>query len=149
MGNKKNKQVKTFSQIQATVSKTPKSDIRGTFYQLKPAWRISRLEMRHPFGWREINQEKLIEVCSKLGALEASTWAEICITRKKKNHSVLVSKLCKEARDRLKELNLDEYEELISLRLSGPERVWGYPYQDALTLLWWDPDHQVCPSLLD
>lgn len=143
----KNKQIKTSSPVSSTVSKTPKIEIRQNFYQLKPAWRISRLEMRDPFGWHKIKQEKLVEVCSKLGELEASTWSEIFITRKKQNHSVLVSSLCKDARDRLKALKLDEYEELISIRLSGPERVWGYQYQDALTLLWWDPEHQVCPSL--
>jgi hypothetical protein len=103
--------------------------------------------MHDPYGWHEIKKEKLVEVCKKLGELEASTWSEIFVTRKKQNHSVSVAQLSKEAKDRLKELKLDEHEELISLRLSGPERVWGYRYMGALTLLWWDPGHQVCPSL--
>ena len=34
-----------------------------------------------------------------------------------------------------------------SLRLSGQERVWGILDQGVLSVLWWDPDHAVCPSL--
>lgn len=145
---KKHKRVKTLASVPDVVSKIPKTESQANFYSLNPAWRISRLEMCAPFGWHKIEKEKLVEVCSKLGELEASTWNEIFVTRKKQNHTVSVSKLCKEAKDRLKELRLDEHEELISLRLSGIERVWGYQYLDALALLWWDPEHQICPSLL-
>ena len=40
-------------------------------------------------------------------------------------------------------LGLDD---VVSLRLSGPERVFGYLDNGVLVLLWWDPLHQVCPS---
>jgi len=38
---------------------------------------------------------------------------------------------------------------LVSLRLSGKERVWGILQENALLLLWWDPGHEICPSILD
>ncbi len=96
-----------------------------------------------PFGWHEIERDKLVEIHSKLSELEGLTWNEILVIRKYWNHSVEVYKLEKEARDRLTELGLDDYEELTSLRLSGPERIWGIPQLGAFTLLWWDPDHAV------
>jgi hypothetical protein len=44
-------------------------------------------------------------------------------------------------------MGLDEFEDLVSLRLSARERVWGILAEGVLELLWWDPDHKVCPSL--
>jgi hypothetical protein len=115
--------------------------------RLVPAWRLSSLELMDPFGWHELTGEKLREIHQKIGDFERRTWNEILIVSKKQNHSVAVSALCKSARDRLAELRLDDVETLVSLRLSGTERVWGIRTHNVLTLLWWDPDHDVCPSL--
>lgn len=146
---KKDKQVKTSVHVSATASKTPKAEIQQqNFNQLKPAWRVSLLEMRDPYGWHKIKQEKLAEIHSKLSELESLSWNEILVIRRKQNHRISRTKICKEAQDRLRELKLDDIDELISLRLSGPERVWGFQHLDALTLLWWDPEHQVYPSTL-
>jgi hypothetical protein len=62
------------------------------------------------------------------------------------NHRVSVEILCKEARDRLSELKLDDVDELLSLRLTGAQRIWGILEHNVVSLLWWDPNHQVCPS---
>ncbi len=73
------------------------------------------------------------------------TWAELL--GGKQNHNVSVSDLCKAARQRLEEIGQDDIDELLSLRLSGKERVWGILSEGVCTLLWWDPEHQVCPSV--
>ena len=140
---KKSKQVKTAFSVPTSPVKTPKLEAGPDFYKLRPVWRFARLEMCAPFGWHEIGREKLIEVHAKLSELEALTWYEILLIRKHLNHSVEVYQLNKAARDRLAELGLDDYEELTSLRLSGPERIWGIPQLGAFTLLWWDPHHRV------
>lgn len=127
-------------------SKAPKSLPAHDFSKLNPSWRISLLEMRDPYGWHKLDQYKLDEVRGKLADLEKLTWNEILVVRKHWNHTVQVSSICKTARDRLDELGLDDLEELVSIRLSGPERVWGFPLLGALTLLWWDPEHQVYPT---
>ena len=62
------------------------------------------------------------------------------------SHPVALNDLDKTARDRLAELNLDDIDHLYSLRLSGTERVWGILDRSILKVLWWDPDHQVCPA---
>jgi hypothetical protein len=58
-----------------------------------------------------------------------------------------VGELCKTARDRLEDLRLEDIDELVSLRLGGAERVWGIRDGNVMLLLWWDPEHAVCPSL--
>ena len=105
------------------------------------------MEMASPFGWREIEPEKLIEVRAKLRDFESMTWYEILVASKSRNHTVTIESLCKEARDRLEEIGQGDLEELVSLRLSGPERVWGIRTGNVLHVLWWDPEHAVYPSL--
>ena len=104
------------------------------------------MELVDPFGWHEIDSEKIRVVREKLGHFETMTWNEILIAGKKRNHTVLVDRLCAQARKRIREVQPDQ-EELVSLRLTGPERVWGILSEGVLTVLWWDPRHQVCPVL--
>lgn len=33
-------------------------------------------------------------------------------------------------------------------RITAKERVWGLLVEDVFYLLWWDPEHEVCPSHL-
>jgi len=106
------------------------------------------MEMCDPFGWHEISKEKLGEIRTKLAGFENSTWNDLLIGSKKHNHSIPIGKLEKEARDRLVLLHLDDIDEVISLHLAGTERIFGIQHDVALTLLWWDPNHQVCPSFL-
>lgn len=113
---------------------------------LHPAWRVSIIEMDSPFGWREIAPEKLLEVRTKLRDFESMTWHEILVVAKHRNHAVAIEDLCKEARARLEEIGQGDLEELVSLRLSGAERVWGIRVENILQVLWWDPAHAVCPS---
>jgi hypothetical protein len=113
----------------------------------RPSWRVSKIETSDPFGWHVIDEEKLTDIRAKLAQFESMTWNEILVASKKQNHSVFVGNLCKEAQERLQAIGLGDVESLISLRLSGRERVWGWRQGTALLLLWWDPEHRVCPSL--
>lgn len=73
---------------------------------------------------------------------------EIFLKAKKRNHGVQLYKLCGEAQRRLRELGYDaQIEELYTLRLAGRERIWGIRECNVFSLLWWDPNHQVCPTL--
>lgn len=114
---------------------------------MKPAWRISRLEMRDPFGWHRIDEEALNGIREKLRWFESMTLREIFIIGKHLNHSVTRDKLCPDAQRRLADLRMDDIEELHTLHLTGTKRVWGILSENVISLLWWDPDHQVCPSL--
>lgn len=108
-----------------------------------PSWRIARIELEDPFGWQLVEQGVLHEIRKKLAQFEAKTWNEILVKEKHWNHTVPVSKLCVPARERLKSLRLDDLEEVVSLRLTGPKRVWGYRVGPVFHVLWWDPEHHV------
>ena len=68
------------------------------------------------------------------------TWREILVDSKKQNHSIEVGSLNKAASDRLVELYV-EAEALISLRLTGTHRVYGYIKGAVFNILWVDLEH--------
>jgi len=103
--------------------------------------------MCDPFGWQKLDRVKFAEIRKKLTEFEKLTWNEILVANQHKNHTVRRDKLSKDARDRLTALQLDDQEDFVSLRLTGVERVWGIRIEGAMTLIWWDPNHLVCPSL--
>jgi len=94
-----------------------------------------------------LDSAKFAEIRQKLIHLERLSWNEILVGSKRSNHTVQRGDLSKAARDRLEALQLDDQEEFVSLRLSGEERVWGIRLDGAMTLIWWDPNHRVCPSI--
>ena len=113
-----------------------------------PSWRFTKLELVDPFGWHTIDTALLHFIRGKLQDFESMTWNQILVVGKKFNHSVKVSEIERSAMERLRSLRLDDIEELISLRVTGAKRIWGIRQGGALLLLWWDPNHQVCPSKL-
>lgn len=123
-------------------SKEPKAEPQQSPRSLSPAWRIASMQWQHPYGWHEVGSEKLHEIRSKLINFERLTWHEILGHN---NHPVSVSSLNKEAQKRLTDLKLDDVDELVSLRLTGRQRVWGILEGNIYTILWWDPEHDVCP----
>ena len=104
--------------------------------------------MVQPYGWNVVDSAKLDDIRIKLSQLEGKTWNAILVGDKHRNHTVTTNDISKVARERLAAMNLDDLEELVSLRLSGAERVWGYRIGFVLHLMWWDPHHEICPSPL-
>ncbi|HEV7503942.1 MAG TPA: hypothetical protein VGS07_03445 [Thermoanaerobaculia bacterium] len=104
------------------------------------------MEMVDPFGWHRVDGPTILYVRSRLAHFESMTWTEILVQAKKQNHSIRVEDICSTAQQRLEALGL-LLDDVVSLRLSGRERVYGYLENGVLILLWWDPLHQICPSL--
>lgn len=100
------------------------------------------------------NLEYYKRILDKLKSFEGSNWNELERQSsgpkgKSKHHSVDVLNIIKEAQKRLKELHLDDIDQLFSLRLDGKSRVWGIRELGYLKILWFDPDHEMCPSTKD
>lgn len=145
MGKGKRKQAK-FKQHPSS-NKTPRiASDPDSFNKKNPAWRVSNIQFIDPFGWHNLNFQEIDYIKQKLSDFETMTWNQIFVKAQKQNHSVYIDQLSKEARDRLDELNMNDIDQLHSLRLSGKERVWGVLDQGIFNLLWWDPQHLVCPS---
>ena len=87
----------------------------------------------------------------KLRHFESTNWNDLIREThdkfgKTKHHSVDVSSLIPAAKKRLRELNLDDIEELFSLRIDNLIRIWGIRKFSYLQILWFDLEHEICPS---
>ena len=131
----------------ARASFDPESSNRQT-----PCWQLSQIDFEGPWGWGDMGRDVLLdEIHRKLSNFESMTWGEILAAtggRRSGNnsHFVSIEDLCREARQRLEELRRNDLDELFSLRLTGRGRVWGVRIGRVLQVLWYDRDHQVCPS---
>lgn len=149
MGKKKKKKKKKKPKL--GLSPLPKKEPRYThspdsFLNEHPAWRLRLVEMEGPFGWHEITSEKLTEIRQKLANFESMTWNDILVIAGHQSHLIERYRICGPAQDRLEEIKQDDVDELLSLRLAGKERIWGILDGPILRVLWWDPDHQICPA---
>lgn len=101
-----------------------------------------------PFGWNLCaSHEQFLLILKKKGQIESMSFTDL---GRGGSHAIESWKLCKEAKDRLEFLKLDDFDELYSLRLTGTQRIWCIREggTNVMRVLWWDPDHRVCPSTL-
>jgi len=96
----------------------------------------------------------LDEISEKLSSYEKISWAEIDGTPKSgaeskgsQNHFVSVNDMIRQARIRLNNLHLT-FEEYYSIALTGKERLWGVLNDGVFYILWYDQNHEVCPSVM-
>jgi len=112
---------------------------------MKPVWRFELFDNEGKWGIKEnYNHRVFQEVLSKVKNFETMKWSEIQ-SKKKNNHDVSVSKLCREATSRLKTLKLNDIDSLFSLRLSGTQRVYGILEKNSFKIIWLDTKHEVYP----
>lgn len=127
--------------------KQPRSPVDPTESRNRsPVWKIGMFDVDGPWGREKLDFDTLINVIfPKLRDYESMPWGGIEKDRAY-NHHVLTNRLIKKARDRLVKFKLDDVDELFRFRVSGKQRIWGIREFDAFKILWWDPDHEVCPS---
>lgn len=107
-------------------------------------WSFSLLDCDGPWGFNKICRDELHQlVTNGFKHKEGVSWAEI---KSSGSHHVEKNKLIKNAQKRLAEIYLDDHDELFSMRLTGKKRIWGIRDGNIFKLLWWDPEHEVCPS---
>jgi hypothetical protein len=113
-----------------------------------PAWKFALFDPEGPFGdgHDKLARSNVIdEILPRLRDFESMSWTEIM---QGGSHSISFYNLCKEARNRLEARSLDDNDEVFSLRLTGRKRIIGIRQNHCLQILWWDPEHQVCPATL-
>ncbi len=111
-------------------------------------WKLEILDPDGPWGWRSaaVTRDWWDVIFPTLKDFETMTWAEILRAsggRRAGNnhHPVAVENLSRAARNRLKEIGLNDIDELFSLRLDGTKRIYGIRDGQALMVLWYDPYH--------
>ena len=111
---------------------------------LRPLWRTGAIDLDGRWGWRVVEAEVILQdVVTRLHDYETMPWTQF---RGKLNHDVELPSLCANARRRLREIGKDDLDSLFSIRIDGKRRVWAVRSANILHLLWWDPEHEVCPS---
>ena len=111
-----------------------------------PVWHIGTLDIEGSWGWKDIEKKLFFsEILLKIKNFENMFWKEIL---GRGSHEVLVADINTNAQKRLALLNLDDTEKLVSLRLTGRQRIWGIRVANILRILWWDPNHEVYSSKL-
>jgi hypothetical protein len=125
-------------------SKTPmKVREPATIIDDRWSWRFSEVDTGGPFPWKKLDAKLLQTIQDRLGAFEKLNLAQL---KDAHCHPVEFDDLSQDAQKRLKKLKRDDVEELWSFRVSGKQRMWAIGYDTAFHLLWWDPNHKVCPS---
>ena len=123
------------------------------FYSQNPAWTFANADQEMwTFNKAHIGDLIWSEILPRLQALESQTWSEILVRNKKQNHSINVEDLNKDAQARLADRYI-EAESLISLRITGCHRIYGYITGRVFNIIWYDDDHGdnntcVCRSYL-
>lgn len=107
-----------------------------------PSWRFSTVDTAGPYPW-PVGEAKELEILQKLRQFDTMHWEEI---EGPDHHSIEVGKLSKEAGGRLAAINQDDLDEVFSFHFSGKPRIIGIRDQNVVKLLWWDAEHEVCPS---
>lgn len=119
--------------------------IPASYDSFEPSWKFSLIDLDGPWGWNNISSDNRWEILfNKVNLKEHANWAML---KSSGSHNVSIDKLNKKAKARLIEIGHDDIDELFSLRVSGKERIWGIRDRYALKIIWWDPKHEVCPSL--
>ena len=112
--------------------------------QETPRWVLGTLDLDGKWSWLKIDSHEIFRaILTKIKNFETMKWTEIL---GRNNHEVSIESLSPPAQERLKSLRIFDIDKLVSLRITGEERIWGIKTGSSCKLLWWDPDHQVCPS---
>jgi hypothetical protein len=137
---KHNKNPKTlFNPIE---SKTPKFGVFPSD-QNQPEFKSEQMDNEGPWGWNYFNSAHLQELFQKIFESQKLSWQDL---RNNGSHFVNREDLCSEAQKRLTNIQKEDLDQLFSLRIMGRKRIWGIKEGNILWFLWWDPNHEVCPS---
>ena len=108
-----------------------------------PSWRFSTVDITGPFAWPKDDAIKL-GILQKLHSFDSMTWGEI---EGHDHHAIPLEKLSKKANEQLQLIKQDDIDEIFSFHFSGKQRIIGIRDRGIVRLLWWDPKHEVCPSV--
>lgn len=148
-GRKAQHQVPSAAKSAAQPKKIPRVAEDFDFWSSRPIWSFALLDLvAHVGGWIHLRPEDLDELLERFRRWETMTWKQILAEGRKQNHAIDVSKCSVEAQERLRYLKLDDQEQLMSLSVNSKARVIGILDRATFRILWWDPDHQICPSTL-
>lgn len=125
--------------------KQPRIEAEPQYEGTRPLWSFEQMDAAGPWCIEAADGGYFQKALKRLATLETMTWHEI-LSDQKRNHLVPPGRLCSQAQSRLRHIQLDDLENLVSLTIEGKPRIWGIRDRGVFRVLWWDPEHSVCPS---
>lgn len=108
------------------------------------SWKVGRLMRDGYFGWDHCSAEHLAKVLARLSELEKVRFEELA---KHRDHPLTKGKLSREAIREITDRGFEEFHDMLfSLHFDGLTRVIGFRDRSFFQLVWFDPEHQFCPS---
>ncbi len=133
----------------ASNSKQPKVvEDPQSFLDMHPVWSFKSLDNGYS-KWGFAHTDALFnDVICKLKDNEGMTWGEIFSasggrTYGTNSHYENVSELIPEAQKRWKDLRLEEYDRVFSLRLTNLHRLYGILEDGVFRIVWFDQKHEI------
>lgn len=118
----------------------------------KIAWCFDMIDRSGKFAF-DLSREdfKLYDVMEKIVDYGSMTWSEVKKQThdkgKSKHHTLAIESLSHEALERFKVRCLDDYSDsLFSFAFQNKLRIIGIRDKAFFRVLWYDPEHEVCPS---
>lgn len=110
----------------------------------KLVWRVSSIDDSSEWGWHKITcPDFLRKIWEKMHNFETMRWVDILGAS---HHAIPINNIIRPAQKRLEELGHDDKETLVSFHITGKQRIWAIRRKEEAFLLWWDPNHEICPS---
>ncbi len=131
--------------IVAKDSKKAKDPI--SYDSMNFSWRVhnSFIDYRHPkFGWCTVDILYFLKnIIQRLQSYEGQVWHDLKLDHR--CHPWGLDEIPKECYSRLEERQID-IEQLYQIPLGSKPRIIGYKDRQVFYLMWWDKEHEFCPT---
>jgi hypothetical protein len=111
-----------------------------------PSWSFAKVDFEGPWGCGPADGAALDGILRRLRDFETMTWAEMQRGKHRSAKEIPVAHLCARAQARLAAIGHDDVDGLWELHLAGKPRLWGIRAESIFFVVWFDLDHEVCPS---
>lgn len=118
-----------------------------------PIWRFDKLDRTGKFAFdlsrKDFDHKEILQKLIEYGAM---TWDNISkqqhdYSRKSKHHYLELDSLSTDALNRIKARHFEEETDVIySFALQNRLRIIGLRHGSEFDIVWFDPNHEFCPS---
>ena len=106
------------------------------------SWGLARMDLDGDWSWLKLDPGHLAQLHAELVKHEGETLYVLLQDETVKDVATRHLKI--PAKNRLKEIGLEEKDTLWELRLPGKWRAWGLMERSVFHFLWWDPNETAC-----
>jgi len=126
--------------------KVPKtSELEKSYQRSSFKWAVESVQLSGDFGFHNCDHETLFKtIINRLKQFETMNWSEVIKTH---SHEIDFNDVIPSIQIEIRTLFDDELN-LFSMRMAGRPRVWGVRKGAICYILFYDPDHEICPSSL-